>query len=147
MMDLYATIKLKGQRASTKILKDGTNTQMSKLCLPYSKLRCLRGELTNYEIVTILTKVVSQEYSLSDMENELCRIKEMRALQNYFVKTTDCASWEEAKERYKIHNLCWYNYVLYFIFSVVCCCSKLWLKIFYNCELEIYPGNSKIFWD
>ena len=100
MLDLHGDMKLKGQRASKKILKEGTSTFTSKLCLPYSKLRCLRGELTNQEIVEMLTKVVSLEISVTDLEKELCRIKEMRALQNYFVKATDSASWEHAKERY-----------------------------------------------
>ena len=91
MLDLYGDMKLKDQRASKKILKEGTSTLTSKLCLPFSKLRCLGGELTNQEIVEMLTKVMGLEMSVTDLEKELCQVKEMRALQNYFVKATDSA--------------------------------------------------------
>jgi hypothetical protein len=76
MLELYGQMKLKGQRASKKILKEGTSTLTSKLCLPYSKLRCLRGELTNQEIVEMLTTVVHLEMSVTDLEKELCRIND-----------------------------------------------------------------------
>jgi hypothetical protein len=44
--------------------------------------------------------VNSREKSLADMESDLIGIKEMRALQCFFVKHSKCTSWQDAQERY-----------------------------------------------
>lgn len=101
VMDMYGEMKLKGQRASKKVLKGGTAVGItSKLCYPYSKLKCLRGDVNDKELLDMLNKVIETELSLQEMKCELVRLKEMRALQNYFVKNTNSTSWTEAKERY-----------------------------------------------
>ncbi len=100
---LYESLKLKGQRASKKTLKENASQKAIKLSFPYSKLRCLRGDITNTEIMAILNKVIKLELSLVEMEQESCRIKEMRSLQNFFVKKTECDSWQDAKERHVIY--------------------------------------------
>jgi hypothetical protein len=51
------------------------------------------------EMKIVLESVCDGEMSLLEMECELVRIKEMRALENYFVKATACSSWANAKER------------------------------------------------
>ena len=94
---MHAQMQLKGQRASVKVLKGHTSS--CKLSFPYGKLKCLRGDVMEEELLLILGKVIKKELSLSEMESEINRIKEMRALQNYFVKYTDSPSWVVAKER------------------------------------------------
>ncbi len=39
------------------------------------------------------------DMSLQEMEKKMCCLKEMKGLQNYFVKSTDCQSLSEAKKR------------------------------------------------
>lgn len=102
VLRLYESLKLKGQRASKKSLKDNVDAKTLKLSFPCFKLRCLRGNVTNSEMATALNKVIRLEFSLREMEQELSRIKEMRALQNFFVKKTDCDTWEKSKEKYII---------------------------------------------
>ncbi|XP_028417131.1 uncharacterized protein LOC114541406 [Dendronephthya gigantea] len=99
IMEMYGKMELKKQRASKKALKEGTAFSC-KLDFPYIKLKCLRGDLTQDEILNLLQKLMEKEFSLPEMESEITRMKEMRALQNYFVKQADCISWTEAKERY-----------------------------------------------
>ena len=93
-------MKLKGQRTSKKILKNNKDGVLMKIDLPPSKLRCLRGEITNDELLVILKKVLNLQFSLAEMQKECCRTKEMRALQNFFVRGTECESWDDAKTKY-----------------------------------------------
>lgn len=67
------------------------------------------------------TKVVNKDFSLSDMESELCRIKEMRALQYYY----RLCLLRRGQTKIQNAHLYLYNCISYFIFSVDCCCPKL----------------------
>ena len=94
----FRSLELKGQKASKKALTYGVMTAGSDF--PYARLKHLRGEITQDELLVALTKVNNKEMSLAEMEADLVRIKEMRALRSFFIKYTNCASWKEAKERY-----------------------------------------------
>ena len=98
-MAMYRAFKLKGQKLSKKNLKGNSKDKLPDTSFPCARLRCFRGELKKEELLTNLQSVIAGEMSLQEMERELCRLKEMRALQNYFVKSTDCSSWNEAKQR------------------------------------------------
>lgn len=97
-LDLYGQLQLKGQRATKEFLKKGESGR-AKLDYPYSKLKVFRGEITELEIKFLLEEVVKKEKSLQEMESEIVRIKEMRALQNFFVKQTNSTKWEEVQRR------------------------------------------------
>ena len=99
MTGLFENHKLKGQRASKRHLKESASQKAVKVSIPYSKFKCLRGDLESDEILDVLTKVINSEWSVCEMENELRRIKEMRALQNFLVKYTQCETWDETKAR------------------------------------------------
>ena len=99
LMKQYGALKLKGQKASKKAMKDNAKNKTLKVSFPYTKLKCLRGDLKMDELLQILHNVISGDISLQDMEKELGRLKEMRALQNYFVKNTNYSSWRVAKEK------------------------------------------------
>jgi hypothetical protein len=99
MMNQYGQYKLKGQKITKKALKENVKEKASQLSLPYTKLKCLRGDLKKEELLDILHEVNTGGMSLQEMEKEMCRLKEMRSLQNYFVKSTDCQSWSEVKKR------------------------------------------------
>ena len=64
----------------------------SKSDFTYLRLKCIRAEVRGPELVDVFEKVNTKEKSLSEMQSDLVRIKEMRALQNFFVKYTDCTS-------------------------------------------------------
>ena len=95
LISIYMRMELKGQRASSKSLQSGILRQD----FPYSKLKCMRGLITEEELTRVITQVIQGEKSISDMEKEFTRLKDMRALQNFFLKSTNCKSWEEARER------------------------------------------------
>ena len=59
----------------------------------------MRGLISEDELTRIMTEVIQKEKSVSDMEKEFIRQKEMRALQNFFMKSVNCKSWEEARNR------------------------------------------------
>ena len=88
-----------------------------KIDLPPSKLRCLRGEITNDELLVILKKVLNLQFSLAEMQKECCRTKEMRALQNFFVRGTECESWDDAKTKYVDVWFSWFK-LFYLTFSL-----------------------------
>lgn len=92
---MYMKLELKGQRASSKSLQSG----VLKQDFPYSKLKCMRGLISEDELTRIMTEVIQKEKSVSDMEKEFIRLKEMRALQNFFMKSANCKSWDEARKR------------------------------------------------
>ena len=81
MIGKYRRLELKGKRASKKALKEANMT--SKSDFPYSKLKCMRGEVTGPELVDVLEKVNIKEKSLFEMESDLVHIKEMRYVGNY----------------------------------------------------------------
>ena len=95
MISMYTRLELKGQRAPKKCLHSG----MLKQDFPYSKLKCMRGSLTENELQNVIDEVIAKEKSVQEMESEFIRIKEMRALQTFFIKYTNCQSWKEAHER------------------------------------------------
>ena len=95
MISMFMKMELKGQRASKKCLQSG----ISHLDLPYYKLKCMRGSLTEEELKSVITEVIAKEKSLHEMEAEFVRLKEMRALQNFFIRHSNCESWKEAQER------------------------------------------------
>ncbi|CAB4038287.1 Hypothetical predicted protein, partial [Paramuricea clavata] len=95
MICMYTRLELKGQRASKKCLHSG----MLKQDFPYSKLKCMRGSLTENELQNVINEVIAKEKSVQEMESEFIMIKEMRALQTFFIKYTNCQSWKEAHER------------------------------------------------
>ena len=92
----YRKLQLKGQRATKKVLQN----IKCQADFPYAKIKCMRGDVTEEELVQILGQVVSKEKSLAEMESDLVRIKEMRALQCFFVKYSNCTSWQDAQKRY-----------------------------------------------
>ena len=59
----------------------------------------MRGSLTENELQNVIDEVIAKEKSVQEMESEFIRIKEMRALQIFFIKYTNCQSWKEAHER------------------------------------------------
>ncbi|CAB4019463.1 Hypothetical predicted protein [Paramuricea clavata] len=91
-------MELKGQRASKKCLQSG----ILHLDLPYYKLKCMRGSLTEEKLKSVITEVIAKEKSLHEMEAEFVRLKEMRALQNFFIRHSNCESWKEAQERFPL---------------------------------------------
>jgi hypothetical protein len=103
-MDMFSQTQLKGQRASKKALKDG-EVGSTRLAFPYAKLKFLRGDVTQPEILDVFQRVVNKEITLQEAESELVRLKEMRAVQKHFMKQTNCTTWTNAKERYSKVNM------------------------------------------
>ena len=106
-MEKHNNSQLLGQRIPKRAEKGG---MVAKALFPYSKLKCIRGEITSQELLDLVRQVNAKEISYHDMERELTRIKEMRALQNFFVKYTNCSSWENAKN--KLVNIAYYWYTI-----------------------------------
>jgi hypothetical protein len=100
MVTNYRQMRLKGQRATKKVLKD----IKCQADFPYGKLKCMRGDITELELINILSEVNSKQKSLAEMESDLVRLKEMRALQSFFTKYSNCSSWQEARERYTVYT-------------------------------------------
>ena len=99
MVTNYRQMRLKGQRATKKVLKD----IKCQADFPYAKLKCMRGDITELELINTLSEVNSKQKSLAEMESDLVRLKEMRALQSFFAKYSNCSSWQEARERYCLY--------------------------------------------
>ena len=97
-LDQCGELQVKGQRAANEFLKKG-EIGREKLDYPYSKLKVFRGEITELEIKLLLEEVIKKEKSWQEMESEIVRIKEMRALQNFFGKQTNGTKWEEVQRR------------------------------------------------
>ena len=95
-MHKHNNYELLGQRVPKKVAKVGMPV---KAAFPPSKLRCFRGDVTTDELIKLLREVNAKEISFQDMEAELIRLKEMRMLQDFFVKITSCSSWADAKEK------------------------------------------------
>ena len=101
----YRKLELKGQRATKKVLQN----IKCQADFPYAKIKCMGGDATEEELVQILSQVVSKEKSLAEMEFDLVRIKEMHALQCFFVKYSKCTSWQYAQKRYDTRWCCTYS--------------------------------------
>lgn len=86
----YANCDLKGQKAKHGLQKPS--------CSP-SKFRCLRGDLQESEVSSLLSKVEEGKYSVQEMEIEARRTKKFREVQRMFVSETASKDWEEAVER------------------------------------------------
>ena len=65
----FKSLELKGQKATKKALTYGVMTASSDF--PYSRLKHLRGEITQEELLGALRKVCTKEKSLAEMEAEL----------------------------------------------------------------------------
>lgn len=102
MLDKYGKAELKGQRVTKKVLKEKHSAIARKIDFPPSKLKMLRGDVTGAELLQLVEEVNLKRTSLVDLESELLRIKEMRAVQNAFVKHSNSVSWEDAKQRLDI---------------------------------------------
>ena len=100
MIHKFEKAELKGQRVSKKVLKQRYSAVNQKIDFPPTKLKVLRGEVTAEELWKLLKDVNSKTLSLYELEAEASRIKEMRAVQNVFVKLSGSSSWEAAKKRY-----------------------------------------------
>jgi glutamate synthase domain-containing protein 2 len=99
MIHKFEKAELKGQRVSKKVLKQRHSAVNQKIDFPPTKLKVLRGEVTAEELLKLLKDVNSKTLSLYELEAEASRIKEMRAVQNVFVKLSGSSSWETAKKR------------------------------------------------
>ena len=88
----YAQGQLKGQKATK-------NEGAQKPNCPPFKFRCLRGDLREEEVMSLLSEVDSGIKSLQEMESEAKRIKEIREVQCIFVNETGAQDWDDAVQR------------------------------------------------
>ena len=79
LISMYMRMELKGQRASRKSLQSGILRQD----FPYSKLKCMRGLISEEELTRAITQVVEREKSFviwkRNVQMRVCRISFGRA--------------------------------------------------------------------
>jgi hypothetical protein len=92
---MYTRLEFKANGPPNKCLHSGKLKQD----FPYSKIKCMRVSLTENELQNVIDEVIAKEKSVQEKESEFIRIKEMRDLQTFFIKYTNCQSWKEAHER------------------------------------------------
>ena len=71
-------------------------------CAP-SNFKGLRG-LSDDIVSDLLSKIISKELDLKNLNAECKKIKDMRNMKKEFVKQTGMMSWSEAKEKFKYYT-------------------------------------------
>lgn len=99
VLRLYGECQLKGQKTRKSDLRKGTFHDVELLDCPTSKIRCLRGDLRDEEVLHLLKSVETCEASFSEMQKEAGKMKELREVKKYIIKETCCKTWEEAQHR------------------------------------------------
>ena len=96
-MERYGRLELKGQRASVKQLND--RRQDKAVDCPIYNFKCLRGDLTESEIIGLMTDVVEGTTTFAEMKGESRRLKEVKEVQRRFISETASKNWEEVEQR------------------------------------------------
>lgn len=74
ILDKYGRLELMGQKVSIRVMKKISSSSKESLkttveC-PVSKLKCIRGNLTDYEIEMLLNQVDKGEMSFNELERK-----------------------------------------------------------------------------
>ena len=93
---MYSKIEVKGQKAKTSDLRKGNQTSVD---CPIYNFKCLRGDLTDIEIRSLLEDVVGRKLSFAQLKSEASRIKDVKEVQRIFISKTGSKNWEEVIER------------------------------------------------
>lgn len=91
----------KGQLKGQKVPKTKKGTTASPLDLKGHNFRCLRG-VNEEDAHSLLTEVKEGKISLQELAGECQTIKQLNKVQSGFVKATNCATWEEAVNKYPL---------------------------------------------
>lgn len=97
VIEKYSRLEIKGQKASKKTLKAGLKATVD--CPSYN-FKCLRGDLTKDEIISLLNGVLEGKSTLVELKLESSRIKEVKEVQRQFITCTGSANWEEVAKRF-----------------------------------------------
>lgn len=97
--DYMVNASLRDKKTRKSDLRKGTFHDVGLLDCPTSKIRCLRGDLRDEEVLHLLKSVETCEASFSEMQKEAGKMKELREVKKYIIKETCCKTWEEAQHR------------------------------------------------